>query len=516
MRNGPNSVEKVKISGKVLLSTIATMDSLGPLGREVLENHGVTKISENEQYPFEIRNAIHKAVLDKYGEIALLAIGFKNSELLYDLMDKPTIEFAKQRIEGMSSENKEERARALAQVLEFYFDRGDTVIKQFTHGVNVEYGNQFKQLDQFTYQIQTTMALEKFSEPFIRGVQEAQLYQTIRKYFSWERKRNTDLDKSGYGYATWFWTLRFLPDTSVLSPQQLLNDKKSQINSQLMNVVLKDAFQQGKKMERLSRQIAKYIPPQINDALFKGDYNTEIRTKRKKLTIFFSDIKNFTSTSEGLQPEDLTKYLNQYFSEMTTIALNCGATIDKYIGDAMMVFFGDPGTKGEKEDARACIEMALLMQDKMIELQNIWRSQGFSEPFQIRMGINTGYCNVGNFGSEQRLTYTIIGGEVNVAQRLEGNSDPNGILISYETYAHVKDLVDVEERQALQMKGINRDIKSFAVLKRKTKDLGDIRSNDQDEIKLNKDKMSETLLEERVTELEKLVNLILSKIQDGN
>ena len=152
MRNGPNSVEKVKISGKVLLSTIATMDSLGPLGREVLENHGVTKISENEQYPFEIRNAIHKAVLDKYGEIALLAIGFKNSELLYDLMDKPTIEFAKQRIEGMSSENKEERARALAQVLEFYFDRGDTVIKQFTHGVNVEYGNQFKQLDQFTYQ----------------------------------------------------------------------------------------------------------------------------------------------------------------------------------------------------------------------------------------------------------------------------------------------------------------------------------------------------------------------------
>ena len=99
-------------------------------------------------------------------------------------------------------------------------------------------------------------------------------------------------------------------------------------------------------MERLSSQLAKYIPPQINEALFKGDYNTEITTRRKKLTIFFSDIKNFTSTSEGLQPEDLTKYLNEYFSEMTTIALECGATIDKYIGDAMMVFFGIPKAEG--------------------------------------------------------------------------------------------------------------------------------------------------------------------------
>ena len=74
--------------------------------------------------------------------------------------------------------------------------------------------------------------------------------------------------------------------------------------------------------------------------LFAGKYDTEIKTQRRKLTVFFSDIKNFTSTSENLQPEDLTKYLNEYFSEMTKIALNHGATIDKYIGDAMMVFLG--------------------------------------------------------------------------------------------------------------------------------------------------------------------------------
>ena len=175
--------------------------------------------------------------------------------------------------------------------------------------------------------------------------------------------------------------------------------------------------------------------------LFKGKYNTEIDTKKKKLTIFFSDIKNFTSISENLQPEDLTKYLNEYFSEMTSIAIKFGGTIDKYIGDAMMVFFGDPNTKGEKEDARACLKMALAMQDKMKILQRKWKAEGFAEPFEVRIGINTGYCNVGNFGSEQRLTYTIIGGEVNVTQRLEGNADPNGILMSYETYAFTQDMV---------------------------------------------------------------------------
>ena len=124
---------------------------------------------------------------------------------------------------------------------------------------------------------------------------------------------------------------------------------------------------------------------------------------------------------------------------MTSIALEHGGTIDKYIGDAMMIFFGDPNTNGEKQDARDCLEMALSMQEKMKLLQNKWQNEGFSEPFQIRIGINTGYCNVGNFGSAQRLTYTIIGGEVNVIQRLEGNADPNGILMSYETFAHTQD-----------------------------------------------------------------------------
>ena len=223
-----------------------------------------------------------------------------------------------------------------------------------------------------------------------------------------------------------------------------------------------------KTLEELSKQLARYLPPQIHEALFAGKYDTRVATKRKKLTVFFSDIKDFTSTSESLQPEALTQYLNEYFSEMTQIALALGATIDKYMGDAMMVFFGDPDSKGEREDARACVEMALQMQEQMKVLNVRWKARGFDQPFIIRIGVNTGYCNVGNFGSEQRLSYTIIGGEVNLAQRLESSADPGGILISYETYCLVQDMVEVEERPHVRVKGMARDVKTFAVLQRKT------------------------------------------------
>ena len=154
---------------------------------------------------------------------------------------------------------------------------------------------------------------------------------------------------------------------------------------------------------------------------------------------------------------------------MTKIALEQGATIDKYIGDAVMLFFGDPESKGEREDARACVEMALRMQERMEELRQKWLNEGFADPFQIRIGLNTGYCNVGNFGSDQRLTYTIIGGEVNVAARLESAAEANGILMSYETYAHVQDMVEVEQKEAIKMKGINREIKIFNIISRKSK-----------------------------------------------
>jgi class 3 adenylate cyclase len=208
----------------------------------------------------------------------------------------------------------------------------------------------------------------------------------------------------------------------------------------------------------ISMKIAKYLSPQIYKSIFSGEKDATISTERKKLTIFFSDIKDFTSTTESLQPEELTNLLNEYFTEMSAIALAHGATIDKFIGDAILAFFGDPETKGAKEDALACVSMAVAMQKRLIELGEKWNAQGIDSPFRARMGINTGYCNVGNFGSDSRMDYTIIGAEANLAARLESIATSGGIIMSYETYALVKDHFEARELEPISLKGISRPV----------------------------------------------------------
>jgi class 3 adenylate cyclase len=210
-------------------------------------------------------------------------------------------------------------------------------------------------------------------------------------------------------------------------------------------------------------KIAKYLSPQVYKSIFSGQKDVTIATERKKLTIFFSDIKDFTEISEHLQPEDLTALLNEYFTEMSNIALRHGATVDKFIGDAILAFFGDPETKGVEEDARACIAMAVDMQRRLARLTVEWRNRGIEQPFQARMGINTGYCNVGNFGSEDRMDYTIIGAEANLAARLQSIAEPGGICISYETYALVRDIVRAHPLPPIAMKGISRDVVPYSV-----------------------------------------------------
>ena len=234
-------------------------------------------------------------------------------------------------------------------------------------------------------------------------------------------------------------------------------------NEAELNATAKTLDEKSNMLEELSRKLSKYLSPQVYKSIFSGEQEATLETSRKKLTVFFSDIKDFTETTEDLQAEDLTNLLNQYFTVMSTIALEYGATIDKFIGDAMLMFFGDPETKGVKEDARACVGMAVAMQRKMQELQEIWRDKGFEKPFQMRVGINTGFCNVGNFGSDDRMDYTIIGGEVNLAARLESQADAGGILMSNETYALVKDIVAAEERPPIKVKGIRRKVQPYAV-----------------------------------------------------
>jgi len=213
----------------------------------------------------------------------------------------------------------------------------------------------------------------------------------------------------------------------------------------------------------ISLKISRYLSPQIYKSIFSGQRDVIVHTERKRLTIFFSDIKDFTATTERLQPEALTEMLNEYLTEMSTIALVHGGTIDKFIGDAILVFFGDPETKGVAEDAKACLRMAMDMQRRLGELKDKWRGEGTEEPFIVRMGINTGYCNVGNFGSNDRMDYTIIGAEANLAARLQTAAEAGSIVISYETYALVQDIVAAHPLPPITMKGIAREIVPYAV-----------------------------------------------------
>jgi adenylate cyclase len=222
--------------------------------------------------------------------------------------------------------------------------------------------------------------------------------------------------------------------------------------------------EQKRELELLSTKLSKYLSPQVYSSIFTGQRNVEIASNRKKLTVFFSDIADFTSTTDDLESEELTGLLNHYLTEMAVIALKHGATIDKYVGDAIMAFFGDPETRGVKDDATACVNMAIAMQRRMRELQLEWRDAGLEKPFQLRIGINTGYCTVGNFGSEDRMDYTIIGNEVNLAARLQSHADLGSILMSHETYSLVKDLVLAEEQEPIHAKGFAKPVRNYKVL----------------------------------------------------
>jgi adenylate cyclase len=210
-------------------------------------------------------------------------------------------------------------------------------------------------------------------------------------------------------------------------------------------------------------KISRYLAPQVYKRIFSGEKDVTIHTERKKLTIFFSDIKDFAATTERLQPEQITQLLNEYFTEMSNIAIAYGGTIDKFVGDAILIFFGDPETKGEAEDAKACVRMAFDMQRRLAELNAKWRNAGVENPFRVRMGINTGFCNVGNFGSSDRMDYTIIGAEANLAARLQSIAEPGNIVISYETYALARDILVAQSLPPISMTGLSREVIPYVV-----------------------------------------------------
>jgi adenylate cyclase len=206
------------------------------------------------------------------------------------------------------------------------------------------------------------------------------------------------------------------------------------------------------------RAFAQYLAPSLVERLAEDPASLTLGGETRELSILFTDIRGFTSLSERLDPQEITRMLNRFLTPMTDVLLKSGATIDKYIGDAIMAFWNAPIQSGDHPQ-RACL--AALEMLRALEEMN--RREGVE--IRIGVGINTGACCVGNLGSEQRFSYSAIGDPVNVAARVEGLTKQYGlpILVTENTAVHASGLALLEV-DLVRVVGRSQPIAIFALL----------------------------------------------------
>ena len=213
-----------------------------------------------------------------------------------------------------------------------------------------------------------------------------------------------------------------------------------------LNSHLAQQFNKNNILKAHIFSLSKYLSPEISKSIIAG-HEVRVESCEKQMTIFFSDMTGFCQLSEQLSNEKLTWLINTYLEEMSDIIFKFGGTLDKVIGDSIMVFFGDPHSRGESNDAVACVTMALAMNEAMQKLRHQWLDSGIKNPPSHRIGINTGFCKVGNFGTETKLDYTVMGTAVNLASHIESVANSNEIVLSEQTYQLVKDRIQCERKQ---------------------------------------------------------------------
>ena len=215
--------------------------------------------------------------------------------------------------------------------------------------------------------------------------------------------------------------------------------------------------QTSEQLARANELISRYVAAQVAEQIRAGNYAVVDRQERRRLTVFFSDIKGFTEIADRVEPEELSELLNEYLAEMMEVAEHYGGTIDKFMGDAIMIFFGAPAAMHDRDHALRAVRMAVSMQARMADLCVRWEQHGVRESFAVRMGINTGVASVGNFGARGRMDYTAIGRQVNLAARLQARPIP-AKPISHSTWVVVRDEIECVPRGEIQVKGIREPL----------------------------------------------------------
>ena len=216
-----------------------------------------------------------------------------------------------------------------------------------------------------------------------------------------------------------------------------------------------------KEKNQLRARFESYFPPAVVKQMLDNPGSGMTKPRSQDVTIMFSDIKSFTTHSSTMTPEEISGSLSEYFEAMTAIVFKYEGTVDKFIGDGLMVFYGAP--EQQQDHAMRCVQAAIDMQRECRRIKSKWESEG-RFPLQIRIGINSGKVIVGDLGSERRKEYTVIGSDVNLAQRLESNAPVGGILISEKTFRLLNDTVLTRLHEPIMVKGLSTPIAVHEVL----------------------------------------------------
>jgi adenylate cyclase len=213
----------------------------------------------------------------------------------------------------------------------------------------------------------------------------------------------------------------------------------------------------------IRQTFSKFVSKSVVDELLKDPDKLKLGGEKKILTVLFSDIRGFTTISERLTPEALVEHLNEYLQAMTDIVFKYYGTLDKYVGDEIMAFWGAPIPQDDHAvlAARASVEMMRVLG----ELNRKWVSEGKPE-LHIGIGLNTGDMVVGNMGSSSRMDYTLMGDNVNLGARLEGTNKVYGtnIIISEATYEYVKEHIVARELDLIRVKGKELPVKIYELV----------------------------------------------------